>query len=748
MVLTKELDDRSTQADPRIQKLIQQTVNLRDASPAISTIVTEILKLLHEVGMCSFNVRLPIAWVGVHKANRYGLGINIRKCHKLGAKIWKIGFNWNACQMVICIEDDDKKSNADFTTKMQGTNKSFAKQSFERIKYASLGGGHLNQLLNCIKMIVQCEHPEISCEGRMSLEQIAARSADFADAVNNGLYWTVITKEAAKLYPELPNLIQRERNAIAQTHNAEGIIEMMNEVQQLVRPFLERGDAPNWSEIQSIVLQSESPNKEDVPHVCAFVQKYGGGVKGQFVEEISDFTRVVVPADREVEGSYLNAFCKLKLAQEELSPDFVVACVLAQATCPDDKVKNGVCKFIKDGAIARFDKDPKLKTSMIECNKLLHGFKQWVNNIESHRLSPEDKIALNGQCSCVIARKILGESIPAKYAQCENANNVAFYVAGEVCDAANNGRDKIIENPYAALEPKADEDTKAPNSIVAPSKRMAVEYDDGGNALGMNKLFLTEKGFSTEQVVTIIEGKEDAGATFVIKSIEDNGDVKLRQKSEDIIERQIRRVPFDIFLDKYKIQIDDNRTCIDRAKDISNSSIFKIREHEGVLTSLMCQAYKSFKMPNLDITDHPSKGVFAKEHFDKKTLFLPIFGRICAFAKDDSVMHGHYEMKSAAVTGYKFFIKVHPANEDEVSACSFIKYTQKADDVNAIIEYKPIGFFTGAKVNKSMVQIPVVVNSSVLEKDDELVLHKPAIVIERRLDVEIDCGLIAKNPKL
>ena len=82
---------------------------------------------------------------------------------------------------------------------------------------------------------------------------------------------------------------------MAQNHSAEGLMEMMLEVQQLVTAALEAKETPNWHQIKQIVAMSEPPNIDELPHVCAWVQKYGGGKKGQFTEEISECSGFASP---------------------------------------------------------------------------------------------------------------------------------------------------------------------------------------------------------------------------------------------------------------------------------------------------------------------------------------------------------------------------------------------------------------------------------------------------------------------
>ena len=82
---------------------------------------------------------------------------------------------------------------------------------------------------------------------------------------------------------------------------------------------------------------------------------------------------------------------------------------------------------------------------------------------------------------------------------------------------------------------------------------------------------------------------------------------------------------------------------------------------------------------------------------------------------------------------------------------SYIKYTDKPDDVTAIIEYRHLGMITGKAKEKGTTRLPVIVNSVDIEKGGELVLAKATNAkAVRRNEVILDCGLSgpsAKRPK-
>ena len=99
--------------------MIDEASKMSDNAPGIGTIVEEIIELLIVKGLAWRGIRLLPSQVCVHRCNRYGFGVMVKRVHKLGKQILKIGFVWEACSMGICIREPADKTNAAFTVKLQ-----------------------------------------------------------------------------------------------------------------------------------------------------------------------------------------------------------------------------------------------------------------------------------------------------------------------------------------------------------------------------------------------------------------------------------------------------------------------------------------------------------------------------------------------------------------------------------------------------------------------------------------------------
>ncbi len=62
---------------------------------------------------------LPPSVVGIHPANRDGLGVSATEVHALGVDITAMGWSPEACSHAVCIEVDKKGAIIDFTLKVR-----------------------------------------------------------------------------------------------------------------------------------------------------------------------------------------------------------------------------------------------------------------------------------------------------------------------------------------------------------------------------------------------------------------------------------------------------------------------------------------------------------------------------------------------------------------------------------------------------------------------------------------------------
>ena len=242
-------------ADPRIVALLEDASSMADGLGIVS-IVDAIIGLLMVSGL-AYSMFLPPRSVGVHTSNRYGVGVIASKIHKLGVSIVRMGWSYAACSLAVCMEDDDSKSFATFTVRMQSGSQLFGKCQDNEIRYGSLSNSHTNQFLVCVTDGAPCSDESISVDGYMNKDKILAKCPSIATALEQGLKWTVLDKKVGMLYPSFPNLVQRARQAVAQQQNVKSKFEVMGQIQMLSTGTMTDDGTPAWDKILRVVLQSE-----------------------------------------------------------------------------------------------------------------------------------------------------------------------------------------------------------------------------------------------------------------------------------------------------------------------------------------------------------------------------------------------------------------------------------------------------------------------------------------------------------
>ena len=150
--------------------------------------IEAILASLTSLGL-AYKERLHPKSVGVHWANRYGLGIVGSWMHKLGLSIVRMGWSNTACIGAVCIEDSDSHAVAKFTRDLQIGSSYFGQSEIGEIKFGSLSCGHTNQFLNAVLSAVECEYEDPCTNVRMSENRLIGTQPSMELPLNRGMKW-------------------------------------------------------------------------------------------------------------------------------------------------------------------------------------------------------------------------------------------------------------------------------------------------------------------------------------------------------------------------------------------------------------------------------------------------------------------------------------------------------------------------------------------------------------------------------
>ena len=131
--------------------------------------------------------------MGVDPANRDGTGVSAENVHALGSDIAFMGWSWGEVRQPVCIEEaPDSTFIRDFNVDLVSGSPLLPPVVPDSIRYGSLSHSHTHMYLRCVEAGVSSDQSNLTVDGRLSLVMLEAKDKEFANAVHNGLKWTVL----------------------------------------------------------------------------------------------------------------------------------------------------------------------------------------------------------------------------------------------------------------------------------------------------------------------------------------------------------------------------------------------------------------------------------------------------------------------------------------------------------------------------------------------------------------------------
>ena len=397
------------QADPQIEELIQLA---KKGDGKLCTTVETILQRCLEQNQ-AYRAQIQPGHVGIHPRNRDGGGVSWPHCHKLGNDLVTLGFLWEECRHAVCVEDDDKKTIAEFTANFVAASKPHLAQVDARdIRYGSLSCSHTNQFLCAAIAGVPCSEPALSEGQRMSRAKVCRDDDEMRTALDKGLKWLVLRAGTVQMYPALPDLIQSARNAPGQLHKPESQIQVMMRMTDMAARNMLPNGLPNWTSIHSQIHKT-CPRMlhAELAALQRFMQAWGGGTYSAHLKDLARFWASRVGAGRSVAPATFAALAGLPLDAGELCPRTIVAIVKAQAVCPVELAPGGVGKMITPADISALAE--KRAAERISAERMLSECRS-VISAEATALSPTVQHQLLCDLDISVGRAVVGKGMADK----------------------------------------------------------------------------------------------------------------------------------------------------------------------------------------------------------------------------------------------------------------------------------------------------------------------------------------------
>jgi hypothetical protein len=261
--------------------------------------------------------------------------------------------------------------------------------------------------------------------------------------------------------------------------------------------------------------------------------------------------------------------------------------VKAQATCPEGKVSNNICRYVTATEINGLN-GPK-KAAMIAAEEVLRECRTIVAN---SGVAGAAAVKCLGRLDTLVARLVLGKKDDLKHATIQDI-----------------ARDFVSEL-HPGGTPAADGAGMAVPNMV--------QYDEGGSAIGAELMSLQNQGFKVGSVV-----KNSANKLFTIASLEaDGGQVTLHELCHDGPGGTASKVDYCDFVGCYRISAMTLEVVADWAtKSPQHQCDYRdavARAH--VLTALAQLGRQG--STGLRVQLKPVRTVFAEEAFAVQKLIL------------------------------------------------------------------------------------------------------------------------------
>ena len=276
------------------QDVHQQVLELmaRAEKDTIVASAKSVCNILKQHGLM-WEMRVHCRHVGVHPCNRDGIGVSAVAVQQLLSNIFALGFDWAEVKALAVETDGAGRDDAvKFNERLVASSSGTLAPISDHLMLLSLQGSHTNQALRAIHYA--CSHPnqELTENGKLSVARIEAKDRSLADAVKNGCPWQVVSANAVKLYPGLPQLLQTAGNACGQIAQGEHEVQMLHRVfaaWKAEQALLKDGFQVVFNNVKARVSTSVSQHLDTIAPMYSFILKFCGGESGTFLSESVSF---------------------------------------------------------------------------------------------------------------------------------------------------------------------------------------------------------------------------------------------------------------------------------------------------------------------------------------------------------------------------------------------------------------------------------------------------------------------------
>jgi hypothetical protein len=276
-----------------------------------------ILSFLKEHSLV-MSTKINPAFIGVHRLNRDGYGVNPIDVHSLLTDIADCGW---CDEEVFAVCSDATEDCKDFNMKlMESSNGKLPLfPNTESIKNVSLSASHTNQALRCILAEMDHGDTRLCMNSKLNIAKVMSFDKGMADAACNGLTWLVIPASLLAKHDGLAQLLQSGLNTSGQIARPENELQVLRRLHSCWLQAYHTGGKVDFQLIRQKVMRSKPPCAAGIPHMFSFMLKASGGTSGEFLQDTEKYVKSTCTSAKSVGGLIFDCLSRdLKHTQSQM----------------------------------------------------------------------------------------------------------------------------------------------------------------------------------------------------------------------------------------------------------------------------------------------------------------------------------------------------------------------------------------------------------------------------------------------
>ena len=423
-------------------------------------------------------VRLAVALVGFHPANRDGTPPNGERCKRICTDVLQIGFDEvEANHEGVCVAEEVGSSRThayNVASCSRDVLLADVSAGADMICFGSLSHSHLHQVLRNVDAGVTL-HVDGICtpDGKLSLALLGQADSAFAEAVIGGLLWEILEPAMMVEEPAGAEVIQAALNA------KNGICMVSHEMQCISRLVLasEAGLAFEVCREQLFSVMPEFVGHENFPDLFRFVLELGGN-RAPFLAELREFHATWVdPSMRRLRLGVFAVFAGLPLEFAHLKVAGIKYCYSS------DRVQDGYC-IVPAKSVITSALGGDFGSSARVGENVLRFFHVTCRNVILAKVVLHSQIKFMANVDRDVFGAVLGVIGTGNMASCDVREN-------NVIDKGFSQYNRLVKLCHPMTLPAFPWADKAGGSSAAaegsaealPFQPQVIRYDDSGNAV-------------------------------------------------------------------------------------------------------------------------------------------------------------------------------------------------------------------------------------------------------------------------